>query len=75
MEKALRILKTLEQANSKPDEANNDKCKNQRIVDDCTNKRANPRDGRRDKRSNIAKDSCNGSSSLAGINNLPSCLN
>lgn len=74
-EKALHALEALNKADGNADETDNDESQNQRIVNDGADKRANPRDGRRDERSDIAEDGCNSGSRCAGINNLPSCWN
>lgn len=73
-EKALHAFQALNQANSDTNETDNDESQNQRIIDDSTDKRPDPRDGRRDERTNIAKDGCD-SSRRFGINNLLSYLN
>lgn len=74
-EKALHALQALDQANRNADETDNDESQNQRIVNDSADERANPRNSRRDERSDIAEDGCNSGRRFSGINNLPSYLN
>lgn len=71
-EKTLSVLKTLDQTDSEADKTNNNKSQNQRIIDNSTDKRANPRNSGRNKRTNIGENSSNGSSRFGSINNLPS---
>jgi hypothetical protein len=75
-ERALHALQALDKADGDADKANNDKSQNKRIVNDSADKRANPRDSRRDESADVAEDGRNSAGSRrSGISNLPSCLN
>lgn len=70
----LNALEALDKADSDTDKTDNDERQNERVIDDSTDERADPRNSGRNERTDIPKDGCNGSG-RRGIKDLPSYWN